>query len=203
MQSLNYSYLPDTDNDIEQTTNKAPTYMQKKKATCNANNTRKKKLDKDSLASINIDDKDVNNENYEKLQEGLEAMDTDEGDNLADFTKEFNPPQVSQSSKHLQEKEGDDKPVVDQDKYNQLHSDFSKQYYKQYKPYYDQVTNAPIATETRDEILRKINYMIALLEEQKDERTNHVTEEVILYMFLGVFLIFIVDSFSKTKRYSR
>ena len=45
--------------------------------------------------------------------------------------------------------------------------------------------------------------MINLLEEQQDEKTNNVTEEVILYSFLGIFVIFIVDSFAKVGKYVR
>ena len=45
--------------------------------------------------------------------------------------------------------------------------------------------------------------MIHLLEERQDERTNNVTEEIILYSFLGVFMIFIVDSFVKVGKYVR
>jgi hypothetical protein len=52
-------------------------------------------------------------------------------------------------------------------------------------------------------ILKKLNYMIHLLEESHDEKTGHVTEEVILYCFLGIFIIFIVDSFVKVGKYSR
>jgi hypothetical protein len=52
-------------------------------------------------------------------------------------------------------------------------------------------------------IMSKLNYMIHLLEEQKDERTNNVTEEVVLYSFLGIFVIFIVDSFVKVGKYVR
>uniref|UniRef100_A0A6C0E226 Uncharacterized protein n=1 Tax=viral metagenome TaxID=1070528 RepID=A0A6C0E226_9ZZZZ len=52
-------------------------------------------------------------------------------------------------------------------------------------------------------LLDKLNYMINLLEEQHDERTNNVTEEVVLYSFLGVFIIFIVDSFARVGKYSR
>jgi hypothetical protein len=44
-------------------------------------------------------------------------------------------------------------------------------------------------------LLKKINYMITLLEAQKDERTGHTMEEVLLYSFLGVGMIFLVDSF--------
>ena len=56
---------------------------------------------------------------------------------------------------------------------------------------------------TQDVLLQKINYMISLLEDQQDERTNNVTEEVVLYSFLGIFIIFIVDSFAKVGKYVR
>ena len=49
----------------------------------------------------------------------------------------------------------------------------------------------------------KINYMINLLEDQQDERTNNVTEEVVLYSFLGIFIIFVVDSFARAGKYTR
>ena len=52
-------------------------------------------------------------------------------------------------------------------------------------------------------LIDKLNYMIHLLEEQHDERTANVTEEVVLYCFLGVFMIFIVDSFTRVGKYVR
>lgn len=55
----------------------------------------------------------------------------------------------------------------------------------------------------KNQLLEKLNYMIHLLEEQKDEKTGHVMEEVILYSFLGVFIIFIVDSFARVGKYTR
>jgi hypothetical protein len=55
----------------------------------------------------------------------------------------------------------------------------------------------------QDILIEKLNYMIHLLEEQQDERTNTVTEEVVLYSFLGVFIIFIVDAFSRAGKYTR
>jgi len=54
-----------------------------------------------------------------------------------------------------------------------------------------------------NKMMEKINYMIHLLEQQHDEKTSNVTEEFILYTFLGVFIIFIVDSFSRTGKYTR
>ncbi len=52
-------------------------------------------------------------------------------------------------------------------------------------------------------IVEKINYMIHMLEQQQNEKTSNITEEFILYTFLGVFIIFVVDSFSRTGKYIR
>jgi len=57
--------------------------------------------------------------------------------------------------------------------------------------------------EKNKELLHKLNYIITLLEEQKDEKTNNVIEEVILYTFLGIFIIFIIDSFARASKYVR
>lgn len=54
-----------------------------------------------------------------------------------------------------------------------------------------------------NKLLEKINYMIYMLEQQQNEKTNNITEEFILYLFLGVFIIFIVDAFSRSGKYIR
>ena len=54
-----------------------------------------------------------------------------------------------------------------------------------------------------DKIMEKINYLIHLMEENQNERTANITEEFILYTFLGVFVIFVVDSFSRSGKYVR
>ena len=53
------------------------------------------------------------------------------------------------------------------------------------------------------ELLEKLNYMIHLLEEQQDEKIGNISEEIILYAFLGIFVIFIVDSFVRVGKYVR
>lgn len=68
----------------------------------------------------------------------------------------------------------------------------NKMYYKEQSSY-----------GSNDVLLNKINYMINLLEDQQDERTNNVTEEVVLYSFLGIFIIFVVDSFARVGKYTR
>jgi hypothetical protein len=53
------------------------------------------------------------------------------------------------------------------------------------------------------ELLTKLNYLIHLLEDQKEERVGSITEELVLYCFLGVFIIFVLDSFVKVGKYVR
>lgn len=55
----------------------------------------------------------------------------------------------------------------------------------------------------KDVFMDRLNYMIHLLEEQKDTKTEYITEELILYSFLGIFVIFVLDSFVKVGKYSR
>ena len=55
----------------------------------------------------------------------------------------------------------------------------------------------------KDELLVKLDHILHLLEEQQDEKTGHVAEELILYSFLGIFIIFVVDSFARAGKYVR
>jgi high-affinity K+ transport system ATPase subunit B len=59
------------------------------------------------------------------------------------------------------------------------------------------------ASPLDNKLMEKINYMIHMLEEQQNEKTSNVTEEIILYTFLGVFIIFVVDSFARAGKYIR
>jgi len=81
-------------------------------------------------------------------------------------------------------------------------SDTNKAYYPQRNMDIIDSSNYMNGTNN-DLLLNKINYMINLLEDQKDERTNNVTEEVVLYSFLGIFIIFIADSFARVGKYTR
>jgi hypothetical protein len=74
------------------------------------------------------------------------------------------------------------------------------------KPYYSTANYIPPVVQefpSQDVLLQKLNYMITLLEDQQDEKTNNVTEEVVLYSFLGIFIIFIADTFVKAGKYVR
>lgn len=96
--------------------------------------------------------------------------------------------------------------------YASLPSNYANQYYNQFvsavnKGYgsglgsdntYDSSMSMP-----KNELIEKLNYIIDLLEEQQDYKTNSILEDLILYAFLGIFIIFIVDSFSKSNKYIR
>ena len=49
----------------------------------------------------------------------------------------------------------------------------------------------------------KLDYMIHLLESQRDIKTGSASEDLILYGFLGVFIIFVLDNFSRSAKYTR
>jgi hypothetical protein len=70
-----------------------------------------------------------------------------------------------------------------------------------YYPYREPRVNN--SYQSPDVLMQKLNYVISLLEDQQDEKTNNVTEEVILYSFLGIFIIFIADTFVKAGKYTR
>jgi hypothetical protein len=78
--------------------------------------------------------------------------------------------------------------------YNPAKNPINKQYYN---------TNTHVDVKEDDLLIKKLNYMISLLEDQQDERTNTVTEEVVLYSFLGIFIIFVIDSFVRVGKYTR
>lgn len=72
-----------------------------------------------------------------------------------------------------------------------------------YYPYREPINHNVNNYQSSDVLLQKLNYMITLLEDQKDEKTNNVTEEVILYSFLGIFIIFMADTFVRAGKYTR
>ena len=49
----------------------------------------------------------------------------------------------------------------------------------------------------------KVNYLIEMLEKQNEKKTDYVTEEIVLYLFLGIFIIYTIDSFTRINKYTR
>jgi hypothetical protein len=87
---------------------------------------------------------------------------------------------------------------------NKNSNENNKNYYSSQSSSQNLSQNHSVVTDTSNQVLiEKLNYMINLLEEQQDQKTNSVTEEVVLYSFLGVFIIFVVDSFARVGKYTR
>jgi hypothetical protein len=98
--------------------------------------------------------------------------------------------------------------------YDSISSNYANQYYNQFvsaanKGYGsglgsdDSLNSGASMSMPKNELIEKLNYIIDLLEEQQDYKTNSILEDLILYAFLGIFIIFIVDSFSKSNKYVR
>ena len=88
-------------------------------------------------------------------------------------------------------------------------STYATQYYEQFVPYAETLANQLAGggansggggnsnmSGTNAALIEKLNYIIHMLEEKKDEKTGHVVEELVLYCFLGIFIIFVVDTFT-------
>lgn len=88
-------------------------------------------------------------------------------------------------------------------------SQTAEDYYRRVLPGYKRAKHAvgeerePVGYVSQDALLQKLNYLITLMEDKQDEKTNHVTEEVILYSFLGIFVIFLADTFVRAGKYVR
>ena len=168
--------------------------------------------------------------NNKKVESFLNSMDNEDGDDsLANFKpppkERFKMPPKPKLTKNARKIDDDDvefgigKPDIPPDvkedvennkdpplnfeSFSDLKSDKYKSYYNNYIPYYDNPSNTKSGFTNKDELMKKLNYVIHMMEEQKDEKTKNVTEELVLYLFLGVFIIFTVDSFARASKYTR
>ena len=107
------------------------------------------------------------------------------------------------------DKNNDDDGVVTRENFETLPSTYASQYYQQYAPlsYSGHQPQSQgefnASSGSKDDLIQKMNHIIQMLEDQQDEKTGSVTEELILYCFLGVFVIFVVDSFVRAGKYVR
>jgi hypothetical protein len=92
--------------------------------------------------------------------------------------------------------------AISNNAYKEMPSTYANQYYKQFIPYLNQ-GSSELPQQPKSELIEKLNYIIDLLEDQQDYKTNSIFEDLILYAFLGIFVIFIVDSFSRSSKYVR
>jgi hypothetical protein len=164
--------------------------------------------------------------NYsEKVNSVLQSIHNspEQSSGLADFNPLPPPTSVGVEQTRIRDINEEQYPKMDNSSYTlennqQQHQQSQDDYYKRFMPNYDKLykttphnlpyykttsSQEPKMTGENGILLEKLNYMIHLLEEQQDERTGNVTEEVVLYCFLGIFIIFVVDSFVRVGKYVR
>ena len=135
-----------------------------------------------------------------KKQLVLQSMDADDS-GLVDFNPPSRPTSVG--AERTKERSNEDNVEPQETEYMMNKGISAKlsdgNYSQQYaSPYGGQQT-----FDTDRAFVGKLEYMIHLLEEQREIKTGSATEEVILYSFLGVFIIFVLDSFARAGRYTR
>ena len=114
-------------------------------------------------------------------------------------------PQITNFPKRDDDEE--DSPALEYDPnisaYSSNQTNTNSSYYEHFVPNYNSTSNPQSLSGSQTELMSKLNHILHLLEEQQENKTTNVTEELILYLFLGVFIIFTVDSFTKIGKYTR
>lgn len=170
--------------------------------------------DEDSDISSNFEDTmNINAEREStvtKLLNKITASSINAGNGLEDFKP------LSENLANRSRSEGFESPILKKTTSIPVPSDFKtdglSSYTKSYesggilgKPYYSSmgIAKSDGGDENNNALIQKLNYMTHILEDIQMEKTSNVTEELILYSFLGVFVIFIVDSFTRAGKYYR
>jgi hypothetical protein len=172
-----------------------------------------------SILPETIEDVENHNENTSnRVNELLKKISSDNtGNKLADF-KPIDNPELN-IRKEMENREYTPRELLpqtlDKPKTNYSPNDTELVNYSSYKQTYDSKPfyqgNQPYYAglglggnpQSSDKISEKMNYMIHLLEQQQSEKTANITEEFVLYTFLGVFVIYVLDSFTRAGRYVR
>lgn len=196
-----------TDNNI----NNQESYISKKKRT---------KSIKKQKTSYNEKIQQKNPIKNEKVQSAMfqiyNNMDSEDNEYLGDYNPIPSNPESAGVNRTIEREQDDEKENYtnlngeddneDNDESVNSHSDISnmyaESYYNQFMPQQPPTYQVPKRLDS-DDINTKLAYLIELLEQEKKEKTDHMTEEIILYGFLGVFVIYVVDSFVRIGKYTR
>ena len=102
---------------------------------------------------------------------------TDDGTGLADFKPPPKPLLTKQPEEKKDTQIDEDISPADFEKLNDYAA--NQQYYNQYIPYYSESQNNTNVSGNKDVFFEKLNYVIQMLEENKDQKTHNVTEELV------------------------
>jgi hypothetical protein len=179
-------------------------------------NNKNRKLNRRDLNKTIKKKRQQKNYSLEHLTSNMNGNDdSDDESSLANFnpppapvvqsktTIHTSPPSVATTSQNYADTTTDDAVTTETFRDMNTNTAYPGQYHNGYVPYYAKASDQQQVHGNKDELLEKLNYMIHLMEENKDETTGHVTEELILYCFLGVFVIFTIDSFARVGKYIR
>jgi hypothetical protein len=172
--------------------------------------------------------KNYSNNKVKNMMENIHNTIMNDDDNLGNFNPPEKPISIGSENKKETEIKYENTPpqkqneneddAIDEDSYNQMNPSMNNQmnpsmnnqmnsnenhYYNSENEYIQKLHYDTPSVNNKDDLTDKLNYMIQLLEEQKDEKVGNVTEELILYSFLGIFIIYVVDSFARAGKYIR
>jgi hypothetical protein len=165
--------------------------------------------------------KNHSNNKVKNMMENIHNTIMNDDDNLGNFNPPEKPISIGSENKketeikydntHAEQKNDDNEDgAIDEDSYNQMNPSMNNQlnsndnqYHNSENEYIQKLHYDAPSVNNKDDLTDKLNYMIQLLEEQKDEKVGNVTEELILYSFLGIFIIYVVDSFARAGKYIR
>jgi len=170
--------------------------------------TENKKLNKDLLDSLTNEYNNEDNNEYTNEDTSIKNLHS----NYNDLYNETSVNNIRNTIMNSIKKHNPNVDNSDESEIHGINNDNKSNYNENYKLNYNDLNynnnhnnhnNHNNIIHNNNKLLDKIDYIIHLLEEQHNEKTSNITEELILYLFLGIFIIYVLDSFSRMSKYKR
>ena len=177
------------------------------------------KINSDNVPRSILENQEDQESRAAKVEQLIQNMNMTQPDNAAQGLANFEPfsvptvpkdlPSVQITPKNMTISSSNKESFMTPASYGKTHgSSYSNSYGP--TPYYQGLSTKMSNTESSSpmsassqQLMEKLNYMIHLLEEQQKEPTQNIMEEFVLYGLLGIFMIYIVDSFARVGKYTR
>ena len=181
-------------------------------STCKKNQTYKnkssQKIDKTMLQQLynsnnsnnSKNSKNSNNDNYD-MGDFVPVQKTMHTANIQQQVLNSN----TKYNETLEDDEVVDKPNLEMSNENEIYKQFVNNYNNSIgKDFYNSsYSNNLNASTSNNDLIKRLDKILYLLEEDRNDQNHLITEELILYVFLGVFIIYVLDSFVKAGKYVR
>lgn len=163
-------------------------------------------LQQNNFSKKQSKNKTIKNDNIKKikaemLKNNFELSDDDDDEN--NDLENFKPVQEQNLKKDTNSQNINQENLNQENHFNSSNNNdaYVSDYYKNYLKTLD--ANRNIESISNNELLKKLDNILYLLEDQTEEKNSYVTEELILYIFLGIFVIYVLDSFVRVGKYTR